>query len=159
VICHAALDLRVDDEWRWVSCRKMGLGRRRPRAACPSPRRNHDTLPRPFVGMAPGPRTSAPSTLGLLLAYPLYDWPFAWHSTEMYGLRWCDLSKHAPLDGHLFGDTDYDLDDRWPTTEQHERSNCRSRARLDLPLVTGRFTAVTGLTGLDRLRYWPVTNR
>jgi hypothetical protein len=30
---------------------------------------------------------------------------------------------------------------------------------LDLPLVTGRFTAVTGLTGLDRLRYRPVTNR
>jgi hypothetical protein len=26
-------------------------------------------------------------------------------------------------------------------------------AGLDLPLVTGRFTAVTGLTGLDRLRY------
>jgi hypothetical protein len=32
-------------------------------------------------------------------------------------------------------------------------------AWLDLPLVTGRFTAVTGLTGLDRLRYRPVTNR
>jgi hypothetical protein len=30
---------------------------------------------------------------------------------------------------------------------------------LDLPLVTCRFTAVTGLTGLDRLRYRPVTNR
>jgi hypothetical protein len=30
---------------------------------------------------------------------------------------------------------------------------------LDLPLVTGWFTAVTGLTGLDRLRYRPVTNR
>jgi hypothetical protein len=34
-----------------------------------------------------------------------------------------------------------------------------SAAGLDLPLVTGRFTAVTGLTGLDRLRYRPVTNR
>jgi hypothetical protein len=34
-----------------------------------------------------------------------------------------------------------------------------SEAGLDLPLVTGRFTAVTGLTGLDRLRYRPVTNR
>jgi hypothetical protein len=28
-----------------------------------------------------------------------------------------------------------------------------------LPVVTGPVTAVTGLTGLDRLRYRPVTNR
>jgi hypothetical protein len=38
----------------------------------------------------------------------------------------------------------------------HHRLIC---AGLDLPLVTGRFTAVTGLTGLDRLRYRPVTDR
>jgi hypothetical protein len=36
---------------------------------------------------------------------------------------------------------------------------CQVQAGLDLPLVTGRFTAVAGLTGLDRLRYRPVTNR
>jgi hypothetical protein len=33
------------------------------------------------------------------------------------------------------------------------------RAGFTLPVVTGPVTAVTGLTGQDRLRYRPVTNR
>jgi hypothetical protein len=44
-------------------------------------------------------------------------------------------------------------------SQTHTMHACKdewSPAGLDLPLVTGRFTAVTGL---DRLRYRPVTNR
>jgi hypothetical protein len=33
------------------------------------------------------------------------------------------------------------------------------QAEFTLPVVTGPVTVVTGLTGLDRLRYRPVTNR
>jgi hypothetical protein len=43
--------------------------------------------------------------------------------------------------------------------QQRAHSHDHHEAGLDLPLVTGRFTAVTSLTGLDRLRYRPVTNR
>jgi hypothetical protein len=75
----------------------------------------------------------------------IVSWPWAWHAL-----------------GGFFqsnGRASHRRDRVFECVSGRSSCGCEIRPGLDLPLVTGRFTAVTGLTGLDRLRYRPVTNR